>query len=182
MPRFPRVLHSAPSFAITILALTVSLAAQVPSDFHPRLAVLNSQGTINTLSYERVVLALWYASEELSVPVEQLPRIVVVRGCPDSAKVMDFVVVRRLVAADGFATVITTEVPDTKERVYEAWIVGNNTEYWLAKAMITILNMHLGLKVDIEEHSLRIFRRMSATVSRGVLASEKPAPWPKRTP
>lgn len=152
-----------------LLVLVIAASAQVPPDFKPQLALLRSPQARGSLTVERATLALWYAAADFGLPAESLPSIILVHGCPYSGKVANLVPLRAGMPAEGTAAAM--EEKDSAGRpVYYLWIIGDNTDFWLARGLVTILGRNAG-EARQEQAVQRVLRKLSATVSASTLKS-----------
>ena len=121
----------------------------------------------------RAVLALWYAAGEMQVPQERIPRIIVVHGCPKSAKVAALPALPAILPPDGAAALMKDDVSNG-ESVYFLWIIGKDSDTWLSQGMVSILAMELGTDPKAENKTVeRVRRKLSATTSPQELRAGK---------
>jgi hypothetical protein len=118
---------------------------------------------------ERATLAMWYVAADFGLPTESLPPVIIVHGCPYSGKVANLVPLRGGMPAQGTVAVIE-EKDSSGAPVYYLWVIGDNTDLWLARGLVTILGRDAG-EARQEQAEQRVVRKLSATVSASALQS-----------
>ncbi len=150
-----------------VFALSTTLFAsvahtQVPTGFHPRLAMLRSEHADGTISEAHALQALWYAATELKVAPESIPRIAVIHAGRDVANAGVWPWPAPRPATGG----VVIE-PDTRGgKVYYVWILGKPHDEILARAFVQILEAELGVgDHDFATPTKHVMSRLGATVA-----------------
>lgn len=151
---------------LTFVAVT---KAQTADNFHPPLAVLHCERARGVITQERAVQALWYAADEMKLPTKELPRILVVHGSADAARLMNLPVEMEG-AAGGDSGGVAIYGAEDGGRVYYLWMVTDNVDLWLARGMVNILARHTGKDQSAQgDHVRRVLRRLNATVTTAAI-------------
>jgi hypothetical protein len=107
---------------------------QVPDDFHPPVVILYSEGGDATLIKDRVLTTLWFTTQEMNIPLEDVPPIVIIRA--QSA------VARQVGITPGKnGALLAIGTPGTKGLLFELWIVGDDLDLALTKGFVQALSV-----------------------------------------
>lgn len=154
-------------FCLLFLLLTTTTAfvrAQVPKDFHPNLAILQSPKATGKITQARVIEALWYAAADLNIPIEKIPRILVLHADLDAAHV---VLMRTLIWDDArkLGGAVVGENTEDGGKLYYLWLIGRPSDDVLARGMVKILQPQAGLTDDqVASVAHRVLIRMRTLV------------------
>lgn len=161
---------------VRILSGTILLAAgvavaQVPSTFHPPLAVLRSPHAEGNLSEAHAIQVLWCAVTELRLSPDSVPRIVLVHAGHDTLDVAAIPISKRL------AGVVLVEPMQDNGKVYYLWVDGKDGDATLSQGFVRILRTAWGLS-DSDENAVtkRVLARLNSVVrvddlKRGMFAA-----------
>ncbi len=159
---FSRILVLRASATALVLAIATAAAAQVPSTFHPPLAILRSEHADGKMSEAHALKALWYAAAELKVPDEKIPRILLIHGGRDVAVAGAWQWPLKRPTSGAVLVEPTTD----GRKVYYLWILGKPSDDILARGFVEILLKELGFETaDISGPAKRVVSRLASVVS-----------------
>ena len=151
------------AFFLAAVAAT-EVAAQVPRNFHPNIALLNSPHATGKLSEEHVIEALWYAATDLRIPPENIPPIVVIHATVDNARMAEIPMVTWTADHASSGAFISEPIPNGG-RLYYLWVIGKASDIVLAQGLVEILHKHNGLPKDqVASATRRLLLRLSSRV------------------
>ena len=163
MPRRSILFHS-----LLGLLLTGLLAqAQVPKDFRPNVAVLRSPHAEGMVPEDRARVALWYVAADLKIPLERIPRIVVVHVGRTDAGVAELP--ETGLSSDGKSSgVVQISPTENGEKLYYLWMIGKASDEILVRGIVQILYAPISLS-DAETSAVahRVLIRLRSVVNAG---------------
>lgn len=150
---------------LPFLFLALSVVAQVPGTFHPKLALLHSPHADGDLSEAHIQQALWYAAAELRISPDKLPRILVVHGGRDIGAVAGIPLWNwDAVQKNSGATL--TETLENGEKLYYLFMLGKPSDSLLAQGLLQILKTDQKLAgMDLTASTRRVLAHMASVVS-----------------
>jgi len=152
-------------FLLFPLAASLVASAQVPKDFRPGIAVLQSPASEGVVTEARAREALWYAAADLKLAPENLPRVIVVHAPMGTAQIAK---IPTSVCANDRAACGATLTENTEDggKLYYLWIIGKASDVVLVRGIVQILQAHAGVPdTQLAAVTRRVLAHMKATVA-----------------
>src|SRR4051812_35691923 len=127
--------HVGRLFSCLLISAAVGSAyGQVPEDFHPPVVILYSEGGDTALIKDRVLTTLWFTTQEMNIPREDVPPIVIIRAQSAVAKQVG-------ITPGKNGALLAIGTPGTKSLLFELWIVGDDLDLALTKGFVQALSV-----------------------------------------
>ncbi len=138
--------------------------AQVPETFRPSVAILHPEGSNAETIRDRVLLTLWFTAQEMNIPPQELPSIVVIRAQRTIAEQIGIEVGKN-------GALIVFRTPDGKPSLFELWIVGDDIDLALTKGFIQALSIQHATNEAPQVVAARVSKRRFHYKVRGESAT-----------
>ncbi len=149
---------------LLLLSIVAPVAlAQVPKDFHPTIAVLESPNSEGKIDDARVREALWYAASDLHIAPDKLPRVLVVHAAFDAAQIAQ---IPTTAWTDTHKTAGATLTERTEDggRLYYVWVVGKASDEMLVRGIVQVLETDAGVTSEIAAVTHRVLVHMHSVI------------------
>ena len=156
------------SMLLLLCMIATFALSQVPKDFHPTVAILESPNSEGKLDGAHVREALWYAAADLHIAPNKLPRVLVIHAALDAAQIAEIPTTAWNKSHKAAGATLTERAEDGS-KLYYVWVVGKASDEMLVRGIVQILESDVGVTPEIAAVTHRVLIHMRSVIETGEL-------------